>query len=112
LTKRRPITDSMKMDVLRSRLTLVVCPGCLQMKPLHQMQFDHHLALVDGGKHTVENIRPFCIPCHREKSAHEHKENCRAKRRAKKHRGEHVSKHPMPKTNRKIPAHVNPWGKR
>jgi hypothetical protein len=22
------------------------------------------------------------------------------------------SKHPMPKTNRKIPAHVNPWGKR
>jgi len=86
VTKRPTITATMKLEVLRQYETYVVCDGCEGLIPLKDVQFDHHLALVDGGAHTVDNLRPLCPDCHGPKSAYEHKENCRAKRRAKKHR--------------------------
>lgn len=82
MKKRRPITDGMKYRALKRVYVMVTCPGCIQARLLAHMEFDHWLALVDGGKHTVENIRPFCIPCHAEKSAREHIANCKAKRLA------------------------------
>lgn len=80
--RRRPITDGMKLAVLRCRVVLVACDSCHYSIPLRSIEFDHHLALVDGGKHTVENIRPLCGVCHAAKSAREHIANCKAKRLA------------------------------
>jgi hypothetical protein len=125
LSKRPTITPTMKLEVLRRAKTLVPCSECMRealakesdpkviplwlvSQPLENIQFDHHLALVDGGEHSVENLRPLCPLHHRIKSAREHVANCKAKRLA----NPKPSKHPMPKTGRKIPAHVNPWGKR
>ena len=90
--KRRPITDSMKVAVLRNYQAMVRCPGCGNTMPVGAVRFDHHLALVDGGTHTVENLRPLCIPCHAIKSAREHIANCKSKRLK---RGPKKSKKPM-----------------
>ncbi len=43
---------------------------------------DHWQALVDGGRHEVENWVPRCIPHHQMKSAFEHKRNSKGKRLA------------------------------
>lgn len=84
MTGRRPsITAQMKLDVLREHMAMVQCDGCEHFVPVGAVQFDHHLALIDGGTHTVDNLRPLCVTCHRPKSANEHKANCRAKRLAK-----------------------------
>jgi 5-methylcytosine-specific restriction endonuclease McrA len=50
---------------------------------LHDIEFDHHLALIDGGLHESSNIRPVCRSCHAKKSAKEHIGNSKAKRLAK-----------------------------
>lgn len=76
----------MKLEVLRQMGVRPTCHVCKFKWFMGNLQWDHVLALVDGGTHTVDNLRPICIDCHKRKSAYEHKENCRAKRRAKKHR--------------------------
>jgi hypothetical protein len=111
----------MKYRVLRSAGAIVQCLDCvrafthpteieanLSYHCIDEVQYDHHLALVDGGKHSVENLRPICSVHHARKSAREHIANCKAKRLA----NPKPSKHPMKSSGRKIPAHVNPWGKR
>jgi len=90
--KRPTITAAMKLAVLRRRLTLVACAKCWCDFFLEDIEFDHHLAIIDGGAHTVENLRPLCGKCHALKSAREHKANCKAKRLAA---GPKKSKHPL-----------------
>ena len=81
--KGRPaITAQMKLAVLRAWGALVKCVECLDEYGLSSIQFDHHQALVDGGEHTVENLRPVCLGCHRRKSAFEHTRNSKSKRLA------------------------------
>lgn len=89
----------MKLDVLRKWHVQIPCRVCLclyqERAPkyeLDEINFDHHLALIDGGEHSVENIDPLCHEHHKPKSAHEHKENARAKRRKAKHEGKKVRK--------------------
>ena len=53
------------------------CDSAIYIKGCH---IDHHLALIDGGKHELENWRPICLSCHRRKSALEHKRNAKTKR--------------------------------
>lgn len=78
------MTDRLRMAALRKADTRVLCPGCAMFVPLSAIQFDHHLALVDGGKHDEENVRVLCsIICHKNKSAREHVANCKGKRVAK-----------------------------
>lgn len=76
--KRPTITLAMKLEALKG--TIVTCAGCKGLFLLSEMQFDHHVALIDGGAHTAENLRPLCIKCHKPKSAIEHKNNSKVKR--------------------------------
>ena len=84
MTKRPAITAAMQLALWKEH-GQVVCAHCGDTVDDWNMNWDHWLALVDGGAHEVDNLRPVCLPCHKEKSAHEHRENARAKRRAKKH---------------------------
>jgi len=83
--KRPAITQALRWAVLKEYGASVLCTECGDMTLLEEVQIDHHLALVDGGAHDIANLRPLCPRCHKVKSAREHKENCRAKRRLKKH---------------------------
>lgn len=85
MTKRPAITPAMRLSVLKAHGASVMCSDCGADVLVSDVQIDHHLALVDGGAHEVSNLRPLCPRCHKLKSACEHKENCRAKRRLKKH---------------------------
>lgn len=99
MKKRRPITDGMKFKVLHKARANVLCGVCGYLTKVDDIQFDHWLALVDGGAHSVDNLRPVCSGCHAKKSAREHRANCKAKRLA---RGKRPSKRPLPKSERKI----------
>lgn len=81
---RRPLTQSQQL-ALWKEYGQVVCAHCGDTVDDWNMNWDHWLALVDGGSHDVSNLRPICLPCHKEKSAREHKNNAKAKRVAKKH---------------------------
>lgn len=39
--------------------------------PGQPWEADHELALEDGGRHEMENLRCRCVPCHRSKTARE-----------------------------------------
>jgi hypothetical protein len=77
--KRKPITAAMKLEVLM-KLGRWECYRCCKEFWLSDMQWDHVQALVDGGTHEPSNLRPVCIPCHRDKSAFEHVRNSKGKR--------------------------------
>lgn len=50
--------------------------------------FDHHLALIDGGTNALKNWRAIHrVKCHRPKSIKEHKANAKVKRIIKKRKG-------------------------
>lgn len=83
--KRPAITPAMRLAVLKAHGATVMCSNCGSDEMIGDIQIDHHLSLVDGGAHEVENLRPICIVCHKEKSAREHVANCKAKRLLKKH---------------------------
>ena len=82
--KRPAITLAMRLAVLKAHGASVMCSDCGADVLVSEVQIDHHLALVDGGAHEVENLRPLCINCHKHKSAREHKNNAKAKRIQKK----------------------------
>ncbi len=79
--KRPAITAKLKLAVI-AKTARIPCAHCLQIFSLDQLQFDHHLALIDGGTHDAENLRPLCVSCHRPKSSNEHRANSKAKRLA------------------------------
>lgn len=81
--KRPAITPAMRLQVLRNFGAIVLCQECGNPERIADVQLDHHLALIDGGSHTVEELRPLCLPCHKPKSALEHKSNSKAKRLSK-----------------------------
>lgn len=85
MTKRPAITPAMRLNVLKRFGAVVLCQICGDAEYVAVVQIDHELALIDGGKHDLDELRPLCIPCHAKKSAREHKNNAKAKRLAKKH---------------------------
>lgn len=82
---RPRFTASQRLRCFEDHGAIVCCqaPGCDNAMYIKGCDIDHHLALIDGGKHEGENIRPICSSCHRKKSAREHKSNSKAKRVAK-----------------------------
>lgn len=85
MSKRQAITPTMRLNVLKQFGAVVLCQICGNPERIALVQIDHELALVNGGLHETEGLRPVCIPCHARKSAREHRENSKAKRLAKKH---------------------------
>lgn len=85
--KRPAITPKMRLKVFQDFGAIVCCQaeGCDAAIYIKEAELDHHLALVDGGKHETGNLRPICSSCHRKKSAREHRNNAKAKRLAKAH---------------------------
>lgn len=81
--KRPAITPAMRLQVLKEHKASVMCSECGRDVLLSEVQIDHHLALINGGTHTVDNLRPLCPdPCHKHKSAREHRGNAKSKRLA------------------------------
>lgn len=50
-------------------------------------EFDHIVALINGGENREANIQPLCSWCHREKSAEDVALKSQVARRRKKHFG-------------------------
>lgn len=104
--KRPAITPAMRLAVLKAHGATVMCSNCGSSEMIGDVHLDHHLALVDGGAHEVENLRPICIVCHKEKSAREHVANCKAKRLLKKH------SNPTPQGTMKSAGFNKAWTKK
>lgn len=80
---RPSITPAMRLAVLKLHGALVLCQLCAASVYLADVEIDHHVALIDGGAHDfATNMRPLCRACHAQKSAHEHRQNSKAKRLA------------------------------
>lgn len=85
MTKRKSFTAAQRLKCFEDHGAIVLCQatGCDNAMYIKGCDLDHHLALIDGGKHEHENLRPICSSCHRKKSAREHRANSKAKRVAK-----------------------------
>ena len=87
---RRPnFTPAQRLKCFEDHGAIVLCQGegCDSAIHIKGCPIDHWLALIDGGTHEQSNFRPLCGSCHKRKSAREHIENWRAKRRHAKHFG-------------------------
>ena len=62
-----------------------------RIEPADKVEWDHVHALVHGGAHHYENLRPVHAECHKLKSAQDVKANAKVKRLA----NPRPSKHPM-----------------
>jgi len=70
------IPDKVKRRVLdrqRNADGIPICPDCTnQIRPSQAIEYDHALPLIDGGKHSEENLRAIHQkPCHAIKTARE-----------------------------------------
>lgn len=83
--KRPSFTPKQRLDTFKAFGAVVLCQAdnCDAAIYIAEAELDHHLAIVDGGKHEQSNFRPICSSCHRKKSAREHRANSKAKRVAK-----------------------------
>lgn len=86
---RPGFTPKQRLDTFKAYGAIVLCQadGCDSAIYISEAELDHHVALIDGGKHELDNWRPVCSSCHRKKSAREHKNNSKAKRIVKKREG-------------------------
>lgn len=84
---RPSFTPAQRLRCFEDHGAIVLCQAdnCDSAMYIKGCDIDHWLALIDGGRHAQENFRPLCTACHAKKSAREHRENCRAKRRRAKY---------------------------
>jgi 5-methylcytosine-specific restriction endonuclease McrA len=78
--KRTPLNMRQKQLLWDKQAGLCAVASCRTVLVPGRAEDDHHLALVDGGTNELSNRRLICIPCHKAKSAIEHKNNAKAKR--------------------------------
>ena len=67
--RRLHITDKVKRCVMEKQDG--TCARCLEKVPDDKIEYDHIMALADGGGNEPENIQRLCRVCHAEKSAGE-----------------------------------------
>lgn len=103
---RPRFTAAQRLKCFEDHGAIVLCQAedCDNAMYVKGCEIDHWLALVDGGAHTNDNLRPICASCHRKKSAREHRNNAKCKRVAKKHSGQ------APKPGRRIQNRIS-WPK-
>jgi 5-methylcytosine-specific restriction endonuclease McrA len=109
MTKRQEFTPRQKDEILQRNMKqfgFPVCEveGCGAMCKRGQFQIDHIIPCWEGGTNDVSNGRVCCSACHSKKSAEEGRVTQAADRKGRKDRG-------IKTVKRKIPAHVDPWGK-
>jgi len=82
MATRPSFTPKQRLDTFKAYGAIVLCQadGCDSAIYISEAEIDHHVALIDGGKHELDNWRPVCSSCHRRKSAREHKNNAKSKR--------------------------------
>ena len=87
---RPRFTAAQRLKCFEDHGAIVCCqgPDCDSAIYIKGCDIDHHLALIDGGKHEQENFRPLCGKCHAKKSAYEHRANAKAKRIVRKNSGQ------------------------
>lgn len=76
-----------------------------KLRPGDPVNYDHIKPLRDGGEHREGNLQLVSVEAHRVKTAAEAGQRAKEERIRLKHFG---LKAP---SKRKIPAHVNPWGR-
>lgn len=76
-----------------------------KIMPGEAWELDHRIALVNGGRHAEDNLFPALKDKHREKTNDDLALKSKLARIAAKHTGAWTG------SSRKIPTHVNPWGK-
>lgn len=73
------------------------CTSCrVQIRPGNGPEYDHRIALINGGTNDETNIDVLCIPCHRAKSKSDVAEKATTYRKKAKHLGIKKSSRPMP----------------
>lgn len=78
MTKRTPLNQRQRELLWTKQLGL--CAVCREPLEPGRFEDDHALSLIDGGTNDLSNRRLLHPRCHAEKSAHEHRENSKAKR--------------------------------
>lgn len=77
-----------------------------KIMPGEPWECDHVIPLIQNGENRESNLAPALVSKHREKTAEEVAEKSHVYRMAAKHAGTWKG------SGRKIPPHVDPWGKK
>lgn len=80
------------------------CAHCgVKIRPGNGPEYDHRVALINGGTNDEANIDVLCIPCHRAKTRHDVAEKAKTYRKRSKHLGIAKPSRPMPGSK------ASPW---
>lgn len=120
-SKRRPISVKTKVAVAiqQSCYGALTCPLCFHwLMPLEDRILEHmnpHALSEDDSLTNLRWVHKKCADLKTNGPKHlkvdgDISKIAKAKRIFKKASGQHVSKRPMPKSNRPIPKRVDPWG--
>ena len=75
-----PVSRKMAVDCLLA-LATIECSICHEhLKSGEEIQFDHIHAIVHGGPHEYQNLRPVHADCHKKKTSRDIKDNAKVKR--------------------------------
>lgn len=105
----KPVTRKMAVDCLL-HLAIIKCGICHeQLKPVDDVQFDHHHAVVFDGPHEYLNLRPVHAECHKKKTKADVQANAKIKRILKggrKRKGPPMKSKGFSKTSRPFPKRI------
>ena len=109
-TDDTPVPPRVKLRILRDqndRCAGMVgadrrCPVIFDAR--NKPEFDHVVALVNGGRNREENLRALCKNCHRDKTDADVDEKSKVNAIKAKHLGLKAPKRPFPKR-------ADPWGR-
>jgi len=102
MMRSRTMTE--RVTYLRS---IVRCAGCGKRIPYRQdYEYDHEIPREISGDDSIANMRPYCITCHKVKTA----SDARLIAKGRRIRGEKGRRNPNRKPRKKIPS--RPWPKR
>lgn len=85
-TDDTPVPPRVKLRLVTAQDNL--CAACTQpFGPQRKPEFDHFIALCNGGKNAEDNIVAICAPCHKAKTPADVAEKSKVAKVRKKHLG-------------------------